>query len=57
MIYWIITIQSNDDVRPIFMTTSYKKAIKKKEQLEKEIENLDYCDIFYYLGSIRLGGK
>lgn len=53
MIYWIITVQSVDDIRPVFITTSYKKAIKKKEKLESECDE-DDC-MYYYLNSLKLG--
>ena len=53
MIYWIIIAQTVDDIRAIFMTTSYKKAIKKIEQLESKIDE-DDC-MYFYLNSLKLG--
>ena len=53
MIYWIITIQSIDDIRPVLLTTSFRKAQKEDERLEKEYEDDEY--IYFYLNSIRLG--
>lgn len=56
MLYWAITIQSNENVRVIYLTTSFKKANKKKELLEKELLENDIDDVYYYLNSVKLGG-
>ena len=55
MLYWAITIQSNESVETIYLTTSFKKANKKKELLEKELLEKNIDKVYYYLNSVKLG--
>lgn len=50
MIYWVITVQDDNFIGAVYLTTSYKKAEKKLEQFEKEANGR-----YYYLTSIKLG--
>ena len=50
MIYWVITVQDPDFIGAVYLTTSYKKAIKKLKQFEEKANGR-----YYYLTSLKLG--
>ena len=58
MLYWVIVKQTDNEICAVYLTTSYKKAKKKYDELDKEAEEIrkyDYCN--YYISSVRSGGK
>lgn len=50
MIYWAITVQGDDFIGVVYLTTSYKRAEKKLDELEEKSNGR-----YYYLNPIRLG--